>query len=83
MIKQCFEEELQKWKDYDPLFHFVDGYIMWPYEKAALYYGRREKGLEKVIPEERVNSYKEHFKKCKHVYNDKDCPFGDDKVFFQ
>ena len=26
MIKQCFEE-LEKWKDYDPHFHFVDGYV--------------------------------------------------------
>ena len=83
LITHCYGDELQKWADYDPELHFVDIFVMWDKRKAKLYYDRREKGLEKVIPEDTVQKYREHYPRCKHKFGDKECPFSEDKVFFQ
>ena len=74
---------MQKWADYDPEFHFVDTFVMWDKRKAKLNYDRREKGLEKVIPEDTVQKYREHYPGCKHKFGDKECQFSEDKVFSQ
>ena len=39
--------------------------------------------MEKVIPEDTVKKYREHYPRCKHKFGDKECPFSEDKVFFQ
>ena len=53
------------------------------HEKAKLYYDRREKALEKTIPEQTLQNYNEHYQLCNHKFGDEDCPFREDKVYFQ
>ena len=72
-----------KWDDYDPDLHFANGYVTWDKRKAKLYYDRREKALEKIIPEQIVQKYKEHYQLCNHKFGDEDCPFREDNVYFQ
>ena len=72
LITECFVEELIKWGEYDPDIHVCNTYIVW--DKSYIHFDeeieRDNRGnvLEKVIPDDLLVQYNEHYKICKHAY---------------